>query len=345
MNTHHAAATIDHLGLLNNLQRILSEGAFVASYKYALILALAELAVEQPSAPDGSLIIPLAELSERFILLYWHQTAPFAAGTVLHQSAGRQASVISMISNFRSTAPTIAAGRRHRRCPSLVRRVGQVLQEQPLWRLQRIGPDRLDFLYEEKLINDAVVLRPGIPAFLQQQFPIVQALVQMAWLTFVQKLAANRLVLGSTGDLAAFLFGADRCGLTALIDGLRAVQCNRCFYCERSLDAEIEVDHFIPWSRYPRDLAHNFVLTDRRCNQSKAEMLAAPTHPEHWMCRNRTCEAELQQVFSAARFVADVDASCSVTEWAYEHAERAGSLVWVRDKEMTHLSPEWRSLF
>ena len=36
------------------------------------------------------------------------------------------------------------------------------------------------------------------------------------------------------------------------------------------------VDHFIPWSRYPRDLAQNFVLAHGACNLDKGDMLSAP---------------------------------------------------------------------
>src|SRR5688500_17197239 len=126
--------------------------------------ALAELAVEKTPVADGSLAIPLTELSERFIMLYWRQSAPFAAGGILHRSTGRQASAITQIAQFRAEVPTLAAARRHRRWPTLVRSVSKVLVEMPLWKLQRVGPDRLDVFYEERLNDGAIVLRPGIAA-------------------------------------------------------------------------------------------------------------------------------------------------------------------------------------
>jgi hypothetical protein len=113
------------------------------------VLALAELAVEKGPLPDGSLAIPLDELSDRFITLYWHQTAPFAGGVVLAQNRGRQASAITLISGFRAYAPTLAAARRHARWTRLVRRISKLLDEMPLWRLQMAGTDRLDFMYED----------------------------------------------------------------------------------------------------------------------------------------------------------------------------------------------------
>ena len=339
-----AAAT--QLDFLNKLQRILNEGLFVASYKFALVLALAELAVERPPAPDGTLAIPLHDLSDRFISLYWHHTAPFADGVVLAQNSGRQASAIRLISEFRVHAPTLAAARRHAGWHRLVARVGRLLDEMPLWRLQLVGSDRLDFLYEERLTEDReIVLRAGVASFFKAQFGVVQALVQMGWLSFVQSLPSNREILGATGDLADFLFGTNRAALRSIMDGLRDIQRNRCFYCDRALSEAIEVDHFIPWSRYPRDLGHNFVLADRTCNQHKAEMLAATAHLERWVLRNQREDRQLRQVFADAPFFLDADASFSVTEWAYEQADRARSLVWVRGRETSHLSGEWRRLF
>ena len=60
-----AAGQSAQLDFLVKLQRILSEGLFSASYKYALLLALAELSVEKNIEPDGSLRIGLDELAER----------------------------------------------------------------------------------------------------------------------------------------------------------------------------------------------------------------------------------------------------------------------------------------
>ena len=340
-----AQSEAGQLDFLTKLQRILNEGLFAATYKYALILALAELSVEKAAAPDGSLPLPLEEISERFITLYWRQTAPFAAGMVLSQNRGIQASAIRKIEKFRDQATTLATARKHRQWRALIREIGRLLVTMPLWKLQRVGADRLDFLYEERLVDGAVVLRPGVAACFQQQFTIVQALVQMAWLSFVQKLPPNRELLGSTGDLAEFLFGSERAGLGAIVAGLKDLQHGVCFYCARPIKEAAAVDHFIPWSRYPRDLGHNFVLAHATCNLNKRDMLAAPAHLERWVRRSLDEGAALREMLESARFPYDVDASMSVAEWSYENAERAGALVWVRGGDTSKLSAEWRRLF
>ena len=77
-------------------------------------------------------------------------------------------------------------------------------------------------------------------------------------------------------DLSEFLFGAERSGLRSIADGLLDLQRGACFYCAGKLRESGEVDHFIPWSRYPLDLGHNFVLAHASCNRDKRDMLSAP---------------------------------------------------------------------
>ncbi len=337
---------VTQLEFLGKLQRILNEGLFVASYKYALILAIAELSIEKTDREDGSLHLPLEEIADRFIALYWRQAAPFGGGTFLHHNTGKEASAVTRIRAFQQHASTLAAARDHPRWGALVRSIARLLVEMPLWKLQRVGADKLDFLYEETIVDEGIILRPGIADCFRQQFTVVQALVQMAWLSFIQRLPANRPVLGSTGDLADFLFGSERSGLSAIVSGLRDLQHGECFYCQSRLQETVEVDHFIPWSRYPRDLGHNFVLAHGSCNQDKRDMLAAPVHLERWVERNDNDDTALRQIFDEARFVCDLDASLTVAEWCYETAERSGALVWVKKKgQTTRLTPEWRRPF
>ena len=342
---HNPHGHLSELEFLTKLQRILNEGLFSASYKYALLLALAELSVENDPAPDGTLHIKLDGLAERFITLYWRQVAPFGGG-MLAQNTGRQASIIGKIASFKSSAPTLAVARNDRRWSRLVKEVGRLLDDMPLWKLQRVGNEKVDFLYEERLVDRGIVLRPGVAACFRAQFGVVQALVQTAWLSFVQRLPLNRPILGSMTDLADFLFGCERGGLRTIAAGLMDLQKGACFYCGGAIRNGGAVDHFIPWSRYPLDLGHNFVLAHSACNQDKRDMLAADGHLKRWVERNDSETRALNQIFDAARFPFDADASLSVAEWAYENAERARALVWVRSKGQTsHLLAGWKEWF
>src|SRR2546429_642776 len=75
---------------------------------------------------------------------------------------------------------------------------------------------------------------------------------------FGQKINANKL--GNVTDLGTFRFGQERASLDAYRSILMDVQRGICLYCQKPLSKQTQVDHFIPWSRYPDDLGHNFVL-------------------------------------------------------------------------------------
>src|SRR5713226_8184611 len=61
----------EQLQFLFKVQRLLSEGLFVSTYKYALLLALADLAVERGDDTTESLSLDTRDLAEQFIGLYW----------------------------------------------------------------------------------------------------------------------------------------------------------------------------------------------------------------------------------------------------------------------------------
>lgn len=81
------------------------EGSFVASYKYALLHAIADLCVLQgdDSAP---LALATRDLADRFVRLYWRQAVPFPGMGVdgpLKQNTGRQARVVSVVREARAS--------------------------------------------------------------------------------------------------------------------------------------------------------------------------------------------------------------------------------------------------
>src|SRR5688572_23204527 len=246
------ATAQQQVDFLDNLQRILNEGSFVASYKYALIRVLADLSVEHAASSDGPLRIPLKELAGRFIEVYWRQVAPFRHDQVLLQSTGDQAALIRELAAIRQASARLSQAKRSPEWGRLVQKTRRLLLSMPLWRLQRVGDVTLECLYPNRLIEDAIELKPGIAWCFATQFQVVQALVQASWIRFVQQLPKNQELIGRSGDLAEFLFGADRGALTALTASLSEFQEGACFYCSGPLRGSDHVDHFLPWVRYPR---------------------------------------------------------------------------------------------
>lgn len=338
---------VEQVRFLQQLQRILSDGGFVATYKFALLHALADLAVVRGNDTGDELPLKTWEISEQLIELYWRQAAPFPAATpaVLNQNAGRQAAIVTRITAARDRhGGTLGQVKQNREAwEKLVRRVDRTLCEMPLWKLQTVGREKLDFLYENVGTGDQIILQPGVAYCFRVFYDLILDLVRGAWLRFVR--SRNLGVLGSTVDLSAFLFGTERSSLAVYQPILMEVQRGECFYCGGRLQAGVAVDHFVPWSRYPIDLGHNFVLAHGSCNSSKADHLAAEHHLERWLSRNRTFETELHTAFSAAGILHDAHASRAVAHWAYGTAARLGSLVWLNRSSLEKLSPHWHQLF
>ena len=69
----------EQVDFLQKVQRILGEGSFVATYKYALLQALADLAVVRGDDLGGPLTLATREIAEAMIQLCWRQAAPFPA--------------------------------------------------------------------------------------------------------------------------------------------------------------------------------------------------------------------------------------------------------------------------
>ena len=104
------------------------------------------------------------------------------------------------------------------------------------------------------------------------------------------------------------------------------------------------MDHFIPWSRYPADLGHNFVLAHDRCNNAKSDHLAAEDHLAAWVERNRPHRAELDARLTEASLPCDLTATVQIARWMYRQTEKANGQVWVEERVMRHLGPDWSRL-
>jgi len=80
----------ERVDFLNKLQRVLSEGLFTATYKYALLSALAGLSIEQGDDSGQALQLSLFAIGEKFFDYYWRQALPYTAADVLRQNTGQR---------------------------------------------------------------------------------------------------------------------------------------------------------------------------------------------------------------------------------------------------------------
>ncbi len=337
------------LAFLDYIQRLFDGGGFVATYKFALLMALADLSVERGEDSDAPLLLHADEIAKKFIQYYARQTVPYPATSdhrILHQNTGKQAKIVNLVTQ--AQAPYIAKG-----TPvplsnliasrTLIREVACTVATMPLWKLQVINGKEDEFLYPQSKSGRSITLKPGVPYCFRRFHGFVTRLAQDGWIRHVREVGENRDILGGQADLAAFLFGTPRAPLANYRPILREVQGGQCFYC--GVDRrETDVDHFIPWSWYSLDLGHNFVLACKPCNSYKRDSLAAVRHLENWARRNADHGSDLAQAFQSHGLPHDLGATRTVAMWAYRRTEAVRGATWVRAQETEDLPGHWATV-
>jgi hypothetical protein len=342
----------EQLAFLDRVQRLLDSGRFTATYKFALFLVLAELAVERGDDSGGALRLSLDAIASRFLGLYWQQATPYAANgelAVLQQNTGRQAAIIKLVTQARADLDqTFEAAQLCPGWPSVLQRARKTIVEMPLTRLQTIGagdPLFTDcFLYSHEGIEDSIELLPGVAVCMRRFFPLLQGMVRAKWLSWIQ--AQNHAALGATQDLESFMFGPTRADLGGVKSALLELQEGRCFYRPSvALDpATAQVDHFIPWARYPCDVVTNFVLASPTANAQKSDHLATTRHLALWRDRNRTHSQMLVALAAENRFESATGTINQIAAWAYNAHAVIGGLAWDASEGLVPLDGNWRAV-
>jgi len=356
----------DLLAVAERVLELLGEGQYVATYKYAVMLALLDLVLELPEGQDPT----THQLAEKIVQLYWPHTAPYGArepAAVLRQNNRGQAEIVRDIARFRErvvrdrSLPLVQARARHGAAfERLVRHVEVKLIEMPLARLQFVGDREERFLYDigwsrsdtegrnwTKLLrrvrlyqaeqvgtfDNVIRLRPEARESLRQLNALLRPFVQARWAGMVAQY--NSL---EEARLHAFLFGVERIDLAPVRGPLRDVQNDRCFYCGGRLAREAEADHFLPWSRYPHNGIENLVAADRRCNGHKGDSLASVEHVRAWAERFR-CDGpvagDLKRIAQGLTWEHDPQRTLTVARFVYLELPRSARL-W---REAAHFDP------
>ncbi len=287
---------------------LLDSGSFTATYKYAVLLALLDLCLEhagRTGEPPSSLTT--VQLAEKIIELYWPQTAPFALASepvVLRQNTSGQAEIVSHILEFRrhhAPDPSCGLHRAVLAAPAAYRRLAAHVEwkliEMPLPRLQQLGRDYDPFIYligwdsritqrdaRSPEFDNRILLLETAGENLVRLAPLIRPLAHREWTAMVARI--NREVVQES-HLEDFLFGTERGVVSRLAPPLRELQADRCFYCEEPLSTPVDVDHFLPWTRFADDGIENLVAAHRGCNNSKRDFLAAQEHLSRWVERFR----------------------------------------------------------
>jgi hypothetical protein len=162
---------------------------------------------------------------------------------------------------------------------------------------------------------------------------LLRPLIQRAWAGMVAGMNRDAT---DEARLQEFLFGAQRISLEPVRQDLRDLQNNRCFYCERRIDGQVEVDHFIPWARHPDNGIENLVVADQRCNGNKRDFLAASEHVDGWTQRfaapGSSTREQLAEIARRAGFDRHPERTLNVARTIYSRLPNDVRL-WLRARE------------
>lgn len=334
------------LEFIERFQRLLDSGSFVATYKYALIMALCNVAAEQGYDDDREQRIELRDLGEQFLKLYWTHVREYPGlSHQLRQNTGRQAAILGVVENARAsmTNPD-RADAAESVAEQHVRAATTRVRTMPLWKLQTIGQEKPDpehpdnFLYPTRLDGSCIALRPGVSACLRRFRSLIVSSTQAAWSDYVRR---HNPELGAGHDLEVFLFGTDRTALHRFTEPLLQLQNGRCFYTGRPLEPEqAHVDHFVPWAKYPLNSPFNLVVASNTVNLQKSDHLAALPHLERW---SRRLQAHRDSLIEMGALRQDLERTLDIARFTYGQAERLHALGWLRGREMQDITG-WRSI-
>ncbi|AXT32613.1 HNH endonuclease [Pseudoalteromonas tunicata] len=330
------------LDFIAYIQRMLVEGDFSATYKFALLHALADISIEKHQIDsDLELQISFDELVEKFVTLYWHQATPFGGINndtkqllLQNTNSKKQAKIITTLHNAKlNNINSVSQLMKSNEFKSIRSSTLKTIKDGPLWLLQKLNGKDECFLYPHTKSSKYITLNAGIASCFRRFYDLVTYLAKNAWLQKIQSIKHNQTLIGPQSQLHDFLFGFDRNALTKAKPILVELQSNSCFYCQKPMKNDVEVDHFIPFARYANDLGHNFVAAHRTCNNNKRDFLAAQQHRERWQNQNLVVNSQIISNELSAYFHCDADKSLAVSNWAYQVAQANNAKLWLGNKD------------
>lgn len=153
---------------------------------------------------------------------------------------------------------------------ALAKRLAGVLKINVLRAFHTSKPEAMTPLFSWDR-DDWITLPRDVVAFVGDNATALEAIANLWWARYLEKvnLLAPLVIEKVERD------GAQRGSLGKYLSILRAVDGERCFYCERPFSAQrtIHIDHVIPWSFLLSDPLWDLVLACRPCNLSKSDTL------------------------------------------------------------------------
>lgn len=279
---------------LEGILAVLDRGSATGTNKFALLLALIELAPElgRERAVSSDL------LARKVVEIHWDHTRPWD-GEVLQQvtSPNRTLSALTAIGILKKS---LSARIRHqpwelaepripeqhlRKCLQKVRRD---LWRNPIKKLQVLPGLHAEFLY--RLDGQSILLLEDAVEALLKFGPVLRPLIESRFVSHVIK-ANPRLRAGDLGlQIHEHLFGEARhMPPIEVRQALWEIQEGRCFYTRERIprpsarEGTTTLDHVIPWSRQRLSLLDNFAVSKSSANYAKSNLLLGRALLDRWV--------------------------------------------------------------
>ncbi|MTA11300.1 MAG: hypothetical protein F2534_01735 [Actinobacteria bacterium] len=343
--------------LIERLLRVIDEGRRTATYKLALLLGIIDTAATMPNETE----LPTRAIAERVLELYYPQTRSYVDRNGVtfmpRQISMKSSTVLAAVERLRVTGDAMrcrsideVARRAQRDYERTLDVVEDTFVRYPIPLLQTIGTTPIPFLYAvdwsegttvaslRRSNGDRIRLLDGVADRLVVLGPMLRPLIEHHW---TQDVARWTRITTEDEQLRSHLFGPERAAFPkVLAGGLLELQAGSCFYCEARLDKRVEVDHFLPWSRWPNDAIENLVLADQ-CNSAKSDHLAATAHLQRWRQRLELHQLDLAEIAGEARWTSSLDRSRALVQTTYQHLA-SGTPLWLRGHDFEFASgPSW----
>ena len=334
---------------LQKIQNLFEDSSFSATYKYALLITLTNLAIELGNDHGEELTIPSNKIATRFSELYWTQIKEYSSGKdigILHQNNSTQAKIISILLEIQTStgidyfSDVLADPIWKKKTNSIISNIWK----NPVKYLQK--PDnQFIYKYSEKDKTKLFLTKEAHICLRKFSEYIIQY-AKNDWMTYLKTNTKNQKILNTDSDLESFLFGASRENLIQLRPVLMEYQQGKCFYCAKNFtrNSKADVDHFIPWKRYSRNIAENLVLACPSCNRSKLDMLAGKAHLENWLS-NAANNLQRNNDIHGLGYISDLECNLRISHWAYHNASITNSNAWITSKQRELINQDYLIFF